>query len=201
MAIEDILKKIEEETEAECEKILAEAKAEAEKISREYSERAENLKKTLFEKAEARAKEEEKRLIVNEQLALRKALLSKKGELLEKVYSSAKERIKALPEKEYLEVISRLVLTSAISGTEELVVPKSQRELFSESFLISLNDRFGDGAKFTISQEAGKFDWGVILREKQREIDLTLDVIFAQIIEKIEPRIAEVLFEGIIEGE
>ena len=196
MAIEDILKKIEEEAEAECERILAEARAEAEKIEKEYSRRAEELKKALFEKAEARAKEEEKRLLVSEQLALRKAILSKKGELLERVYSNAKERIKALPEKEYLEIISKLVLESAISGTEELVVPQSQRELFGESFLKSLNDRFGNGARFTISREKGEFDWGVILREKQREIDLTLDVIFAQIIEKIESRIAEVLFEG-----
>jgi len=196
MAIEDILKKIEEETEAECEKILAEARAEADRIEKEYRKKAEELKKELFEKAEARAKEEEKRLLVNEQLALRKALLSKKGELLEKVYSTAKEKIRALPEKEYLEIISGLVLSSAISGTEELVVPQSQGELFSESFLKSLNDRFGNGAKFAISQESGEFDWGVILREKQREIDLTLDVIFAQIIEKIESRIAEVLFEG-----
>lgn len=194
MAVEDILKRIEEETEKTCSEILGKAEEEAGKVTAEYEEQADRLRKSLLEKARTRAEEEEKRLIVNEQLALRKALLAKKGEILKKVYSSAKEKIKALPENEYLEIISSLVLKNAVSGNEEIIVPEKQEELFDDSFIKALNKAYGDGAGFSISKEKGSFEWGVLLREKQREVNLTLEVLFDQVIEKVEPKIAEEIF-------
>jgi len=196
MAVEDILKRIEEETESACNAILSEAEEEAGKITSRYEEEARKLKESLLEKARARADEEEKRLVVNEQLVLRKAILAKKGEVLKKVYDMAKERIKALPENEYIEIISNLVLKNAVSGREELVVPAKQKQLFDDSFLARLNKAFGEGARFSVSAEGGGFEWGVLLREKQREVNLTLDVLFDQVIEVVEPRIAEELFGG-----
>jgi len=196
MAVEDILKKIEDETEKACSAVISEAEAEAAKITAGYEKEAQELREKLLERAKTRAEEEEKRLVVNEELALRKALLAKKGEVLAGVYAKAKERIKSLPEKEYLDIVSSLIIKNAVSGREEIVVPSGQRALFDDSFLSRIKEAFGEGAAFSISSEDGDFEWGILLREGKREVNLTLEVLFDQVIETVEPRIAEELFES-----
>lgn len=194
MAIEDILKQIGEETESRAGEILGHAGEEAAAIEKQYDGRAGRLERKLGEQAKRKASEEEKRIIVGEQLELRKDVLTKKREILEELYEAAAARIRRLPDGDYLELMRSLIARRAISGREEIVVPSGQRELFGDDFLRSLNERFGSGARFTLSKEKGAFEWGVVLREQRRTVDLTLDVLLEQLKEKAEHRIAATLF-------
>ena len=194
MAIDDIVRKIEKETEEEKASIISKAQAEARVVSERYASAIEKMKKELEDKARAKAAEEEKRLIVNEQLEERKALLAKKREILEDIYKEARRTILSMPKQEYLDLISFLIAKKAVSGNEEIIVSKSQKDYFDSAFIERINKDWGEGAGFTVSSEAGNFEWGVVLREGKRSVDLTLDVLFDQIIEDLEPRLADVLF-------
>ena len=195
MAIENILKRIEEETAAAVSKIVSEAESEAEKIRKDLTAEAGELKVRLEQRARTKAEEEQRRLLVNEKLQLRKEFLERKREILDLLYAEAQKRIESLEMDQYLELMKMMILKRAISFEEEIVVPEDQREIFSKAFLDSLNKAAGVKKRtFSISDDTGDFSWGVILREGRRRVDLTLDVLIAQLRYRIEPDIAAVLF-------
>jgi V/A-type H+-transporting ATPase subunit E len=194
MSIENILKRIEEETEAAAAEILRAAGTRAASIRGEGEQSGAKLREELESRARAKASDEERRLIVGEELELRKTSLERKREILGEVYAEARKRIENLPPDEYLKLISAFILKSAISGKEEIVVPAAQRSMFAGDFVGSLNRARGAGAAFTVAEAPGEFAWGVVLREGQRRVDLTLGVIFRQLTERAESAVAGVLF-------
>jgi len=194
MSIENILKRIEEETEAAAAEILRAAGTRAASIRGEGEQSGAKLREELESRARAKASDEERRLIVGEELELRKTSLERKREILGEVYAEARKRIENLPPDEYLKLISAFILKGAISGKEEIVVPAAQRNMFSGAYVESLNRARGAGAAFTVADTPGEFAWGVVLREGQRRVDLTLGVIFRQLTERVESAAAGVLF-------
>lgn len=193
MAIEHILKRIEEETEETVQQIFEKAEADATSIRDQYAGRIQKLKHELDQRAQRRAEEEERRLIVSEQLELRKALLARKREILDDLYEEAKKKISSIAADQYLGLLKDMIIARSISGTEEIVVPDSQKDLFTKNFLDSLNKTVR-GGRFSLANESGDFSWGVVLREGKRVVNLTLDILFEQLKEKIEPEIAAMLF-------
>jgi V/A-type H+-transporting ATPase subunit E len=195
MSIENILKRIEEETAAAVDEIISEAESEAGNIREDYAAQAGELKEKLERRARARAEEEARRLLVNEELQLRKVLLEKKWEILDNLYAEAAKRIESLEKDEYLEFLRKMIIRRATSFEEEIVVPEGQREIFGKAFLDSLNKSVRDKeGTFHVSDEPGDFSWGVVLREGKRRVDLTLEVLITQLRYRIEPNIAAVLF-------
>ena len=194
MSIENILKKIEEEAEAAEAEILRAAGTRAASIRGDGERGGAKLREELESRARAKASDEERRLVVGEELELRKASLERKREILGEVYAEALKRIEHLPQDEYLMLISAFILKNAISGREEIVVPAAQRSMFSGAFVESLNRARGAGAAFVVAETPGEFAWGVVLREGQRRVDLTLGVIFRQLTARVESAVAGVLF-------
>ncbi len=193
MSIENILQRIEDETRSRVDEITRAAEESSEAIRGEHEERCAALRGELEERIRAKAANEERRLIVAAELDLRKKILERKRELLAEVCREARRRIEALPEDRYLEIVKALVLRHALSGREEIVVPSSQRGLFTPAFVEELN-RERPGASLRVADEAGDFPWGVVLREGQRRVDLTIGVIFEQFAARIESRVAAALF-------
>lgn len=194
MSIENILERIGEEAESAARRIMDEAQADADRIGMEYSEKAAAIKEELGARAEKKAREEERRLIVNEQLELRKKLLAKKREILDELYDGARKRIEALTGDEYLDLLKTLILQNAVSGREEIIVSPEHENFFTSGFISSLNREYPGGGNFTLSEEPGDFAWGVVLKEGRRVVDLSLGVLFEQLKEKIEPEVASILF-------
>lgn len=194
MSIENIYKRISSEADKSVKEILDRANTEASGISKEYAGKAGELEARLKLYAGKKADEEEKRLIVSEQLELRKMILKKKREILGQLYDKAREKIEALPVDECRRILKDLILHKAVSGKEEIMVAALQKDIFTPEFLQVLNEEFGGEGGFTLAAESGDISWGVVLREGRRVVDLSLDVIFKQLKEKIEPRIAALLF-------
>ncbi len=196
MSIEKIFERITGEAEEKVKEIIEASEEEASAVEQGYRKEAEELRARLNSYAERKADEKERQLIVNEQLELKKTVLRKKREILEDLYQQAKKRIIGLPDEESGKILSDLILKRAISGKEEIVVSSSQKKIFTDSFIGKLNSRFEGGGNFSLSREGGEFSWGVVLREDRRVVDLSLEVIFEQLKEKIEPKIAALLFTG-----
>ena len=96
MSIENILKRIEEETAAAVGEIISEAESEAEKIREDHAAEAGELKVKLERQARTKAEEEQRRLLVNEELRLRKEVLERKREILDALYAEAQCSIDCL---------------------------------------------------------------------------------------------------------
>jgi len=194
MSIENILERIKEKAVSAAGELVRKAEEEAEHIRGAYEAEGEDLKQELEQRAHKKAGEEERRLIVNEQLELRKQLLVKKREILDELYEQAKRGMERLGDEDYLDFMKDMILGSAISGNEEIVVAKEQTKLYGDAFLDSLNKENKLGKGFTVAKDPGDFSWGVVLREGRRIVDLTLGVLMEQLCERIESEIAPMLF-------
>jgi len=195
MSIENILGRIEKDSAAAVEAALEKAREEAAALSDRYARRAGELEAELRARAGKKAAEEKRRLLVSEQLELRKAALVKKREILSTLYEDARKSIASLSGEEYLELIRALIAAKAVSGSEEIVPAAGQTALFSASFLEKLNGDYPGGGNFTVASEEGTFDWGVVLRERKRRVDLSLATVFDQVMDRIEPEVSAILFQ------
>jgi len=194
MSIENILKRIEDEAEEAAREILGKADAQVSHIREDYAKKGEKLREELEHSVRAKAADEERRLVVGEELELRKAFLVRKREILGEVYAEARRRIESLPQEAYLDLLRSLVVKHSLSGREEIIVPAAHRDIFTADFIESLNRAKGGGAAFLLAESSGDFPWGVVLRAGQRRVDLTLEVVFGQVKTSIESIIAGILF-------
>jgi vacuolar-type H+-ATPase subunit E/Vma4 len=193
MAIENIIKKIERDNREKVEGITGEAESKAEEIRADYRKQGEELKEELDEKFRRKADEHRRQIIVSEQLELRKKMLGVKREILEEFYEQARNKIEELSGEEYAAFIKKLILSRAVTGREEILIPEGHKEIFDDAFIDSLNGEFGEGS-FRVSPAEGDFSWGFRLREKDRLVDLSLDSFFREVIEDLEPEVAAILF-------
>jgi len=102
MAVNDILRKISEESQNKREEILNEAKSERENIIKEAKEKAEGVFKEITLKAEKEAKLEQERLIILERLESQKETLSFKRKILDEVFKKVESCLSADREKFHL---------------------------------------------------------------------------------------------------
>ena len=195
MSIEKILSRIDEDSRAAVEDALERAREDAAALSARYARRTEELEAGLRSRAGKKSAEEKRRLLVSEQLELRKADLVRRREILSKLYDEARKNIAALSGEDYLALIHALVISRAVSGEEEIVPATGQTALLSSDFLSKLNSGYPGGGKFTIASEEGPFEWGVVLREGRRTVDLSLGTVFDQVMDRIEPEVAKILFQ------
>lgn len=194
MSIENILERIKEEADSVARDLVRKAEEEGERIRGSYEAEGENLKIELEQRAHKKAGEEESRLIVNEQLELRKQLLERKHEILEEMYEQAKREMEKLGDKDYLDLMKEMILGRAISGNEEIIIAREQTKLFGDAFIDALNKESRSGKGFKLAEDPGDFSWGIVLREGQRTVDLTLGVLMEQLRERIESEIAPMIF-------
>ncbi len=195
MALEDILKKIQEDARAEHDSLLSIARAEAASIREKARKEAEELRADLMEKGQRRAKDHADRIKVLAGLDQRKGILKEKKMMLDSAFAKAKEHIEHLPPDKYLDFLRPLILNAVESGREEIIPAATQRALFTADFVKSLNNSLGpEKGRLQLSKDSGSFSGGFILREGRRETNLTLDSLIESQRATLEPKVAKILF-------
>lgn len=195
MALEDILNKINADARAEADSLLSVARAEADSIREKARRDAGEMHAELMEKAKERALHRADRIRVLARLDQRKDVLKEKKRLVDEVFERAKGHILSLPPRAYLELLKPLILEAVESGKEEIIPASSQKHLFTPEFLKSLNDALGpEKGHLRLSDEAGNFTGGFVLREGNRETNLTLESLIDSQREALEPQVARILF-------
>ena len=193
MPIDRILEKIDRDAETGASGVISGAEEEAAAIGHRYAEAASRLAESLEAEAERRAAEEKKKLLVSEELELRKKALEEKHRVLADVYAEARKRMEDLGEDDYLELLTRLVLARAATGSEEIVPAGGQRGL-ARRLAGRLEGEYPGGGRFSVAKEEGDFAWGIVLREGRRSVDLSLDSVFEEVVSRIEPEVSKALF-------
>lgn len=195
MALEDIIKKIGEDAQSEADSLLSLARAEAESIREKAHKQAEELRSELTQKAKERAKEHADRVTVLAGLDERKDALREKKRLIEDAFAKAEDRIRNLPPEEYRAFLKPLILGAVESGAEEIIPSSQHRSTFTPEFVKSLNDELGpQKGRLRLSEESGDFSGGFILREGNKETNLTLESLVASQRDRLETLIANILF-------
>jgi len=174
--IEKITARIDADAQAEMDRVLADARRKADEISSKYQAQAEAETANLTARNEKAAAEREERLVSVAQMESRKVLLAAKQEMVEKAYALALEKLCAMPDERYVEVLAALMVQASSTGHEEAVFSKKDREQVGEAAVKRANELL-QGGGLTLSKETRPIHGGFILKAGNIEANCTFDTL------------------------
>ncbi len=138
--IEKITARIEQDAQAEVDRIRAQAKAQAEEVRAQARAQAEKLSADIQARGEKAAAERLERLKSAAQMERRKLELASKQEVLGEAFDKALEKLCSLPDKEYIDLLTRLALEASSTGREQLVFSQKDRARVGKQVVVAANE-------------------------------------------------------------
>ena len=188
------------------EKILADAKTEAEEIKKQAQEgeQAEQAKldeqlnryRKQTESAAGKAAEDKKlHLLAAARMDIAKQFLAEKRKILDDVFDQAAVQLKTLPDEDYRNLCTKLMLEAVETGDEEVIVDTEERRI-DEEFIRQLNQKLGSNKKgnLTLANERQNLGAGFILRRGKIKNNASLKVLLSQAHKELEIELAKELF-------
>ena len=117
--------------------------------------------------------------------------------ILERAYDRAKEKLLALPQKEYTEFLAAQAGNAAVTGREQIVINGQDRSM-GEAIVRGANEiaaKRGLPAGLTLSPETGDFSGGLKLRDGSVEVNCTVDTLLSLSRNRLDAEIAAILFD------
>ena len=222
--IDKITQRIGADTQAEIDRILADAAAQAEAAADKFRTQAEAENRDLLAKSERAAAEREERLVSAAQMEARKTLLTAKQEMVERAYQRALEKLRSLPQEQYVELLAALLVRASSTGREEVVFSPEDREGAGKAAVARANELLakeaapelplGDGvvanllnkvaagvsafaqgtAMLAVSEETRDISGGFILKDGRIEVNCTFDALVRAEREQTVGEVAKLLF-------
>ncbi len=196
MPLEKIIERISSDAQKKASEIESAAKAKAKGILNEGEREAEKLKARLLTEAEKEAEEERKRALALARLETRSLILAAKQEAVKTAFNKALEKLLGFSDKEYQELIKKMLLKITL-GDEEVILSTKDRKRLGDEFLKEVNAalvKTGKKGNLALSKETKDFQGGFILRSHHLEINSTFSALLDSVRNELEPAIVKVLF-------
>lgn len=161
--IEKITARIEGDANAEAAAILREAETQAARIRAGYEEKARAETADILARGERDAREREERLMSMTQLECRKAVLAAKQEMIGQAFEAAKQKLLALPEAEYVDLLAGLAVKAASTGRETLIFSRSDRARIGKAVAAAANEKLARAVSPRLPDEVTDSKAGAIL--------------------------------------
>ena len=114
--IDTIIQRLNIDAKAETDALLEKARQEAAAVAARYQAQADKEAADLAARNERLAAEREERLISAAQMEARKTLLTAKQEMVERAYQRALEKLRSLPQEQYVELLAALLVRASSTG-------------------------------------------------------------------------------------
>lgn len=194
-------------TEQVVEKILADAQAEAENIKKQAEEKQADERKKLNEQlkeynnqtqtlAEKTAKDKKLHILAAARMEIAKQYLAEKRKILDELFDKAQKKLRNLPDKEYVNIMTKLMLDAVETGDEEVIIDKKEKRI-DQSFIKQVNRKLGPGYKgnLRLSEETKDLGAGFILKRGKIKNNVSIEVLLAKARNELEIGLAKQLFE------
>ncbi len=195
--IEKITDRISADASAEIDRLMAEAKARSSDIAAKYRAQADAEAADLAARNAKAAAEREERLVSVAQMESRKTLLAAKQEMVGRAYDAALEKLCAMPDEQYVEVLASLLVQASSTGREEVVFSPEDRERVGKAAVARANELLSGpkpeklvdkvaasvaaivkgGEQLTLSGETRPIRGGFILKDANVEVNCTFDTL------------------------
>lgn len=197
MAIEDIIKKIESETETKINKFLSSAKEEEGNILTRAVNEAEKINQKTIATGKEEYAHKKNRQISAVTLEAQKKLLAEKQKIVAEVYAEVLKRLGTLAKDKYRELLRILILKLA-GGGEEIIIADNEKTKIDNNFLKDLNRELQKAGKkpLTLSFTNRNIPGGFILRSQQVEINVSFPLLIRSLREKTEFPVIGILFSN-----
>lgn len=201
--------------EAIIEKIRKNAAEEAASLRKQGEERAAAAEKQIIDAASAEAEEIlrnakaaaadlERREQLMTGLETRKNTLASRREVIDEAFQKALSDLCALPEERWAALIRRIVLESAETGRETLLVPEADLSRYRKPFagdtsmLEQLNAALkekGLTGELTLSETPAKIRGGVLLSGEKYDVNGSFEMLLSLVREDCEREIYHILYQ------
>ena len=196
--IEKVTARIQAEADAANVAALNTAQQQAEEILDEYRQAAGEEFARLMEEAEKAAASQKEQLISAARLEAGKQLLITKQQQLQLAFDKAAEKLRAMPEDSYAELLTRLVVSASRTGKESILLNAADREKYGEQVTADANRALKAKhrpAKLTLADDVRDIDGGAVLKEGNIEVNCSLASLIETKREELSVETARILFQ------
>ena len=173
--IDTILRRLDTDAKAEADAVLKKARQEAADITARYQAQAAQEAARLAARNEKAAEEREERLVSAAQMEARKTLLTAKQEMVERAYQRALEKLRSLPQEQYVELLAALLVRASSTGREEAIFSAADRETAGQAAVDAANAK--TGGHLMISAETAPIRGGFLLRQGSVEVNCAFETL------------------------
>lgn len=191
--LEKILSQIENEQDNRCRELTSEAQKKAQSIVDEANRQAQEIAKNKAEEMEAKLEIAKQAAESAAELAKSRILLETKLRLIDETLKRSLEVIKALPKKEYFEILKELVLKNAQKGEGVLRLSQADVNRLPSNFVDSINNAFKRGYKIKLGDTAD-IDSGFILVYGDVDVNCSFEAIAASKRDELRDTLNSLLF-------
>lgn len=194
---ERIVSHILAEAQAEKEAALAQAGKAAGAIAADFAKKAEDEAAELLRAGKEAAEQRVLRQQRTNRLEARKDILGLKQDLVSAAYDKARQAILALDEDKYVAFLAAQAGAAALTGSEEIVLGKGDRERAGARIVAAANaaaEKRGIAGAMTLSDAVLPADGGLVLRRGSIEVNCTLDKLLEMSHSSLDAEVASVLF-------
>ena len=192
--LEKIISQIEYDSDDRCREIVDNAQKQADGIIAKAQTEAEEL--TAAKHAETAKKVENinQASVSSAQLAKSRIVLKGKLETIDDTLSRALDVIKALPKKEYFEILKDLISRNVRPGEGVLRLSADDTEKLPSNFIESVNNSLKKGMKISLGKSTD-IDSGFVLVYGDIDINCSFDAIAASKRDELRDALNELLFK------
>ena len=193
MGIDNITSKILSDAGNAADSSLMNAEKTMQEIINKAKSEAEVIIKTAAEKAEKDAEDLKSRKVSAAELQSRKMLLSAKQEAISKSFSASIDKLKEMPEEQYLSFLAQEIVK--IPNCEGyLVLNAKDRENIGERLIKAVNEKL-QAKKVALSNETVQASGGFVLKKGNVAINSTFETILDSMKDELTSKIANALFK------
>ncbi|MDD4088373.1 MAG: V-type ATP synthase subunit E family protein [Tissierellia bacterium] len=193
MSIDNITSKILSEAENNADSSLMNAESTKQEIINKAKSEAEVIIKTEAERAAKDSVDLKNRRVSAAELQGRKMLLSAKQEAIKKSFNAAIDKLKAMPEDEYLSFLTQEILKIP-NCVGSIVLNAKDRESIGERLVKAVNEKLG-AEKVALSKNTVKASGGFVLKKGSVEINSTFETLLDSMKDELTGEIANALFK------
>ncbi|MFN3966427.1 MAG: V-type ATP synthase subunit E [Endomicrobiia bacterium] len=194
MALQDILRKIEQDAQEKIQEIEKSLLEEKNKISELTEKKISEIRKKLESEFQNKISQEKNMLTVQSNIEFKKKVLLEKNKIIDRAFSIAIEKIKN--HKEYKNFLKNLIMNNISTGTEEIIVSENDRKKLGENFINEINSELKKrNLKGELKLLTGEISSGFIIKNGKKEINSTIEMLVNKKREELEPEVKKILFK------
>ena len=192
---EKIIAHIRSDAQAQCDAILAAAQEKIDAIRADYDAKAAEAYAERIRAGVKSCADEGESSARLARMEAKKTLLALKQAMISRSFDEAAKKLAALPEEQYVELLGKLAANAAVTGEEEIVLNAADRARVGEAVVKNANEKLGEKGRLRLSDAAGEFDGGLILRRGNIEVNCTSSLLVELCRGEMSAAIAGVLFD------
>jgi V/A-type H+-transporting ATPase subunit E len=193
-------------------KIMADARAEAEKITKEAAEsraaeqagldeqlaQFEQETKAMTHQA---AEDEKSHLLSGARMEAAREYLAEKASLLDEIFTQVRQRVSELPDDEYRQLMTKLMIEAVETGDEQVVAARNDSRV-DDRLIGEVNNALRERVKgnLTLAEDKHNLRGGFVLRRGRIRTNVSIDVLVDQARNDLIMELARDLFSQDADG-